>query len=86
MRQTVKRIAASQAANQPYARPEQPAVTSRFFRAPVPAKSGLVGLLITLTALNRRRTTVREEAVLREPPMVRREERVISEDPPPPPY
>ena len=41
MRQTVKRIAASQAANQPYARPEQPAVTSRFFRAPVPAKSGL---------------------------------------------
>ena len=41
MRQTVKRIAAPQAANQPYARPEQPAVTSRFFRAPVPAKSGL---------------------------------------------
>ena len=47
---------------------------------------GVVGLLITLTALNRRRTTVREEAVLREPPMVRREERVIREDPPPPPY
>ena len=40
---------------------------------------GVVGLLITLTALNRRRTTVREEAV-------RREERVIREDPPPPPY
>jgi len=46
---------------------------------------GVVGLLITLTALDRRRTTVREEAVLREPPMVRREERVIREDPPPPP-
>ena len=41
MRQAVKRIAASQAANQPYARPEPPVVMSRFFRAPVPAKSGL---------------------------------------------
>jgi membrane protein implicated in regulation of membrane protease activity len=50
------------------------------------AAVGVVGLLITLTMLNRRRTTVREEAVLREPPVVRREERVIREDPPPPPY
>ena len=47
---------------------------------------GVVGLLITLTALNRRRTTAPEEVVLREPPVVRREERAIREDPPPPPY
>jgi len=50
------------------------------------AAVGLVGLLITLTALNRRRAFVRDEAVLREPPVVRREERVIRDDPPPPPY
>ena len=50
------------------------------------AAVGLVGLLITLTALNRRRAVVRDEAVLREPPAVRRQERVIREDPPPPPY